>query len=140
LDYAGQRRLACDILMRDRDGAFSKAFEQVFKDHGVQVKPVGPRAPNLNAFIERWIQSLKQEALDHFLVFGKTHFDYIVSEYVAYYHECRPHQGLDNKLPPSPRGQPDDDAQIEALPLDPSKIQCEHRLGGILKHYYRNVA
>ena len=55
-----------------------------------------------NAYIERWIQSAQQEALDHFIIFGKTHFDYIVAEYVAYYHECRPHQGLDNKLLPLP--------------------------------------
>ncbi|MBN2477146.1 MAG: transposase [Pirellulales bacterium] len=94
----------------------------------------------MNAFIERWIQSLKQEALGHFLAFGKTHFDYIISEYVAYYHQCRPHQGLDNQLLPSPRGQPGDDDEGECLPLDPSKIKCEHRLGGILKHYYRNAA
>ena len=64
---------------------------------------------------------------------------YIVSEYVAYYHECRPHQGLDNRLLPSPHGQPDDD-ENDAVPLDPAKIKCEHRLGGILKHYYRDAA
>ena len=72
------------------------------------------------------------------MIFGKTHFDYIVSEYVAYYLECRPHQGLDNKLLPLPRGEPGD--EYEAIPLDPSKIKCEHRLGGILKHYYRDAA
>ncbi len=110
----------------------------MFKDQGIQVKPVGPKAPNLSAFIERWIQSLKQEALDHFLIFGKSHFDYIVSEYVSYYHECRPHQGLDNRLLPLPRGKPDD--ENDAIPLDPSKIKCERRLGGILKHYYREAA
>ncbi len=121
LDYAGEQGLVCEILMRDHDGAFSKKFDQVFKDQGIQVKPVGPRAPNLNAFIERWIQSLKQEALDHFLVFGKTHFDYIVGEYVAYYHEYRPHQGLDNRLLPLPHGEPNDDGGV--VPLDPSKIK-----------------
>ena len=65
-------------------------------------------------------------------------FDYIVSEYVCYYHECRPHQGLDNKLLPLPRGRPDEDD--ESLPFDPATIRCEHRLGGILKHYYRSAA
>ena len=138
LDYAGEQGLACEILIRDHDGAFSKKYDQVFKDQGIQVKPVGPQAPNLSAFIERWIQSLKQETLDHFLIFGKAHFDYIVSEYVSYYHECRPHQGLGNLLLPLPRGEPDD--EDDAIPLDPSKIKCEHRLGGILKHYYREAA
>ena len=138
-DYAGEQGLPCEIVMRDHDGAYSKPFERVFKDRGIQVKPVGPRAPNLNAYIERWIQSLKQEALNHFIVFGKKHFDHIVSEYVAYYHKCRPHQGLGNQLLSLPRGRPDDEDD-EALPLDPATIRCEHRLGGILKHYYREAA
>ena len=56
---------------------------------------------------------------------------------VAYYHECRPHQGLDNRLLPLPRGQPDDEGDV--VELDPSKIKCEHHLGGILKHYYREA-
>jgi len=55
---------------------------------------------------------------------------------MAYYNECRPHQGLDNKLLPLPRGEPNDDV----IPLDPNKIKCEHRLAGILKHYYREAA
>ncbi len=138
LDYTGEQGLACEILMRDHDGAYSKKFDEVFKDKGIEVKPVGPKAPNLNAYIERWIQSAKQEALNNFLIIGKTHFDYIVSEYVAYYHECRPHQGLDNRLLPLSHGKPNDEA--DAIPLDPSKIKCEHRLGGILKHYYREAA
>ena len=69
--------------MRDYDGKFCPAFDQVFKDRSIQVKLVGPQAPNLNAFIERWIQSLQQEALDHFICFGQEHFDHIVSEYVT---------------------------------------------------------
>ncbi|MBN2296605.1 MAG: transposase [Pirellulales bacterium] len=92
----------------------------------------------MNAYIERWIQLLKQEALNHFIVFGKTHFDYIVSECVAYYHDCRPHQSLDNRLLPLSRGEPDD--EDDPIPLYPSKIKCEHRLGGILKHYYHDAA
>ena len=136
LDYAGEHGLSCEILTRDHDNAFSEKFDQVFEKKGIQIKPVGPKAPNLNAYIERWIQSVKQEALNNFMVFGKTHFDYIVSEYVAYYNDCRPHQGLDNKLLPLPRGKPEDDT----IPFDQSKIKCEHRLGGILKHYYHDAA
>ena len=138
LDYVNEQGLSCEILTRDHDNAFSEKFDQVFKDKGIQVKPVGPKAPNLNAYIERWIQSAKQEALDHFMIFGKAHFDYIVSEYVSYYIECRPHQGLDNKLLPLPRGIPDDDGDV--VPPDSSNIKCEHRLGGILKHYYHDAA
>jgi len=41
---------------------------------------------------------LKHEVHGHFIVFGLAHFDQIVSEFVAYYHKCRPHQGIGNRL------------------------------------------
>jgi putative transposase len=125
--------------MRDRDGAFSAAFDQVFLDNDIRVKPVGPQAPNLNAFVERWIQSVKQEALDHFLVFGQEHFDFIVREYVDYYHDCRPHQGIGNVLLKTSDGIPGEEVP-EAILLQLAKIKCERRLGGLLKHYYRDAA
>lgn len=89
----------------------------------------------MNAFVERFIQTLQQEVLDFFIVFGEQHMDHIVSEALAYYHECRPHQGIGNILLPMPRGEPDKDA-TETLPLRLDKIKCERRLGGLLKHYY----
>jgi putative transposase len=95
------------------------------------VKKVGPQAPNLNAFIERWIQSLKHEALNHFIVFGLQHLDHIVSEYVTYYLECRPHQGIGNRL----IGEAPPETHVELRSLD--EIHCERRLGGLLKHYSR---
>lgn len=140
LDHAAEERLPCSIVTCDYDGKFSKAFNQVFKDRSIRIKRVGPQAPNLNAFIERWNQSLKHEALNHFVVFGEKHFDYIVSEYVAYYHQCRPHQGVGNVLLPrttsgsADRTTPDDDS---IKPLSLADVKCETRLGGLLKHFYR---
>ncbi len=131
LEYTAAEQLPCSIVTRDYDGKFSKAFDQLFKDRSIQVKPVGPRAPNLNAFVERWIQSLKYEALGYFIVFGKEHFDHIVSEYVGYYHERRPHQGLGNRLIGAKEG----DEPLPVVSLD--QVRCETRLGGLLKHYYR---
>ena len=144
LDHAAAEQLPCSIVTRDYDGKFSKAFDQVFKDRGIQVKPVGPQAPNLNAFIERWIQSLQVEALDHFIVFGQQHFDHIVSEYLAYYHECRPHQGIGNILLPRRNAQSANAADHAddsvSPPLELSDVKCDKRLGGLLKHFYRNAA
>ena len=98
LAHAKREQLGCKILMRDLDGKFSTDFHRCFSQHAIRVKPVGPRAPNLNAFVERWIQSLKHEALNHFIVFGRKHFDRIVREYVTYYLKHRPHQGIGNRL------------------------------------------
>lgn len=141
LDHAAAENLACSILTRDFDGKFSQPFVQVFKDRSIQVKKVGPQAPNLNAFIERWIQSMQQEALDHFIVLGERHFDHIVGEYVAYYHERRPHQGVGNvllpRLPCGPADGTTFDDEGAFRPLALADVKCESRLGGLLKHYYR---
>jgi putative transposase len=140
LDHAADERLPCTIVTRDYDGKFSKPFEQVFKDRSIQVKKVGPHAPNLNAFIERWIQSLKHEALNHFIVMGEKHFDYIVSEYVFYYRECRPHQGVGNVLLPRTTSESADETTLDddsIKPLSLVEVKCETRLGGLLKHFYR---
>jgi putative transposase len=82
LEHVRVEGMQCEIVMRDHAGAYRDSFENVFKLQNIQVKPVGPQAPNLNAYIERWIQSIKQEALNHFIVFGESHFNHIVREYV----------------------------------------------------------
>lgn len=144
LDHATAERLSCSIVTCDYDDKFSEPFKQVFEDRSIQVKRVGPQAPNLNAFVERWIQSLQQEALDHFIVFGEKHFDHIVSEYVAYYHDLRPHQGVGNVLLPLPRGETNDCAcgadESTSPPPTLADVKCEIRLGGLLKHFYRHAA
>ena len=76
----------------------------------------------------------KQEALDHFIVFGERHFDYLVAEYVEYYHTERPHQAMGN-IPltgdwPEPKDDPPEDVAVE----------CRTRLGGLLQHYERKAA
>ncbi len=92
-------------------------------------KPAGPQAPNLSGFVERWIESLKHEALNHVIVFGLAHFDHIVREFVAYDHECRPHLGIGNQLI----------ARTDSHPMSAigslDQVRCDTRLGGLLKHY-----
>jgi putative transposase len=122
------------VLLRDRDSKFVPAFDEVLRAEGVEVKAVGPRAPNLNAYAERWVGSVKRECLDHFVVFGEEHLRYLVTEYVAWYNERRPHQGKDNRplslvSPAEPVGG-----------FAAGDVACEERLGGVLKHYYRRAA
>ena len=104
------------------------------------------RPPNTVAFVERFIQTLKHECLDYFIVFGQQHMDYFVSEMVTYYHEERPHQSKDNDplIPAVPDGVPKKrkpkkcKSPPEAVLL--SQIRCRKRLGGLLKHYSRKAA
>ncbi len=125
--------------MRDRDNKFKNGFDKVIKDGGVKIHKTAHRAPNQNAFIERWVQSIGQECLDHFLAFGEKHLDYLVSQYVAHYHLERPHQSLGNEplLKMSSIDKPPDKNESS----NPAgSIKCQTRLGGLLKHYYRDAA
>jgi hypothetical protein len=96
---------------------------------GVTVVPVGPRAPNLNAFAERFVLSIKSECLDHFVVFGEAHLRYLVQEYLAHYHTERPHQAKNNE---PLTGDPSPPCQA---PSAARAIDRAHRLGGLLNHY-----
>ena len=119
---------------RDRDTNYRREFDDVLRGAGMQVKKNCFRSPNLQAHVERFIQSLQQEALDHFIVFGERHFDYLVTEYVEHYHTERPHQSLGNT--PLTGGWPTSDGDMP----DPDKVACRTRLGGLLKHYERVAA
>jgi putative transposase len=64
----------------------------------IEVTKTAFRAPNTNAYVERFIQTVQQECLDHFLIFGHQHFDYLVAEWLELYHTERPHQAMGNEL------------------------------------------
>jgi transposase InsO family protein len=86
-------------------------------------------ATNQNAVAERFVQSVQHECLDHFVVFGEAHLRHILSEYLAYYHQHRPHQGLGNR--------PLIGTELAAVETDRpvGEIVFEERLGGLPGHY-----
>jgi putative transposase len=87
------------------------------------------RSPNLNAFAERFVLSVKSECLDRIVPLGEAHLRAAIRAFVVHYHEERPHQGLDNEhIAPT----------TTSTGLGP--IQCRERLGGMLKFYYREAA
>jgi putative transposase len=131
LEHVEAEGMRCTHLIRDYDGMFGKGFDATLRDSDVDVKKVGPQASNMNAFVERWNQSIKQEALDHFIVFGQDHFNYLVSNYVDYYLHFRPHQALANK--PLKGTWPEEEEQ----PPPDGDIVCHTWLGGLLRHYER---
>ena len=71
-------------LMHDRDTKFTKEFDRTIKRLPAKVKHTVSWSPNTNAFVERFIQSLQQECIDKFLVFGEQHCDVLVREYCTY--------------------------------------------------------
>lgn len=118
------------ILLRDRDAKFGPDFDEVLRASGCHPKVLPVQSPMLNAFAERWIQSVKRECLDHFIAFGLDHLAYLIASWVAHYHEQRPHQGLGNRLIAGP--------DPPETPIGP--IRCRTRLGGVLKSYERVAA
>jgi putative transposase len=130
LQFVEGEGLKAEILMRDRDNMYVRDFDNAIKDVGIRIHPVAYRSPNQNAFVEQWIQSIKHECLNHFIVFGEDHFNYLISQYVEHYLAERPHQGLGNRLI---------DGELESA-SDEGEILCRQRLGGVLKHYYRAAA
>ena len=89
-----------------------------------------PRSPNLNAFMERWFKSLKSECLSRMIFFSQRSLENAVRQYIEHYHTERNHQGLANELI-----HPDGNVETVA-----GKIECRHRLGGLLKYYHRSAA
>ena len=80
-------------MIHDRDTKFCAAFKQMLDDAGVKRVPLPPRSPWLNAYAERWIQSVKTEVLSQMILFGERSLRHVLSEYIAHYHAERPHQG-----------------------------------------------
>lgn len=86
-------------VMRDNDTKFSAQFDEVFKTSGVEVKRTVPLSPNLRAHVERFIQSLKQECLDKFVIVAERHLNYVCREWRLHYNRERPHAARGH-LPP----------------------------------------
>lgn len=107
------------------------------EDVGLRVQWTDYRSPNTCAFVERFIQTLGQECLDHFVVLGERHVNYLVREFLEHYHLGRPHQSLENRtvVKKGYRRRTTDEAST--LPL--GDVACTTRLGGLLKHYYRKA-
>jgi putative transposase len=87
------------------------------------------RSPNLNAFAERWVRSIRQECLSKLILFGEASLRRALTQYIDHHHFERNHQGKGNALLfPSPK---------ETLSPKRSTIRCRERLGGLLRYYSR---
>jgi transposase InsO family protein len=118
-------------LIHDRDGKYGPAFRQLIDAAGVTRVPLPPRSPNLNAYAERWVRSVKEECLSRLILYGEASLRHALTQYVEHFHHERNHQGKGNvRLFPA-IGQ---DSACQG------PIQCRERLGGLLKYYAREAA
>ncbi len=117
-------------LIMDRDTKYTDDFRGYPDREGVKPVRCPVRAPNCNAFTERFVRSIKSDCLDRMIHFGEAWLHRVLREYVAHYHAERNHQGLDNRL-------------LEPLATVSSTnepVHCRERRGGMLNFYYREVA
>jgi putative transposase len=82
------------FLLHDNDRKFTDMFDTIFRSVGIKVIHLPWRAPNANAFAERWVRTVRQECLDKLLIFNEDHLQRVVREYIAHYNQKRPHQGI----------------------------------------------
>ena len=117
-------------LIHDRDTKYTKSFQTILE--AGQVKPVKlpARSPNLNAYAERWVRSVKEECLAKLILFGVGSLRRALDNYMPHYHEERNHQGKSNVLlfPQKTKSRAD------------AAIECHERLGGLLRYYHRKAA
>jgi putative transposase len=87
------------FLIHDNDRKFSKAFDAVFESEGFHVIQTPFRAPNANAYAERWVRTIREECLDHILIMNTNHLKRVLVEFSDYYNATRPHQGIVQQTP-----------------------------------------
>lgn len=117
------------FLIHDRDSKFCLSFRNILNQAGIKTLMLPYRSPNLNAFSERWVKTVKEECLSRMILIGEPMLRRVLAEYVAHYHGERNHQGIGNVIPfPDSRltrGSPQ------------GKVIKSSRLGGMLNYYYR---
>ena len=117
-------------LLHDRDTKFTQAFDGLLKASGVEPIVLPPRSPNLNAHCERFVRSIKEEALNHMVMLGEAALSYVIHQSLTHYHAERNHQGLSNQLiAPEP-----------GMVSYSGQVRRRERLGGLLRYYYRAAA
>jgi transposase InsO family protein len=122
--------LGTRYLLMDRDGKFCAAFRFLLEEAGVRLVRLPARSPNLNAHLERFLRSLKDECLDRMIFFGEGSLRRATGQFLAHYHQERNHQGLGNRLI-------EEGKETRRMT---GGIQCRERLGGLLRYYYREAA
>ncbi len=118
----------CRFLICDRDRKWSTAVRDLLEASGVRVIQTPFRAPNCNAYAERFVRSVKQECLDRMIPLGERHLRGALADFVVHYHRERNHQGLGNELI-------DGEGQHSS-----GHVRRRQRMGGLLSYYYRAAA
>ena len=117
-------------LIMDRDPLFTTSFRTMLKESGTKPVRLPSRSPDLNAFAERFVLSIKSECLNRIIPLGEKHLRNVIKAYMEHYHIERNHQGLGSSII-----HPD-----ENVGKSEGGVRTRSRLGGFLNYYYRIAA
>ena len=117
-------------LIHDRDPLFTTEFLNLLAGVGVKSVKLPPRSPNLNAFAERFVRTIKESCLEKVILFGEASLRAAIQNFTVHYHMERNHQGLANRLI-NPE---------TAHLINTGGVLKRQRLGGMLNYYYRAAA
>ena len=130
-------QVGAKYLIHDRDTKFCGRWQEVLNATGIETVAIPARSPNLNAFAERWVRTVKRECIRRCWFIGRGGLERALSDYCRHYNECRPHQSMSNR-PLT------DAAQVIQListgTFRASEVRCESTCGGVVRHYYRTAA
>ena len=129
-DPEGGALHAKQYLIIDRDAKYSQQFRSMIRDNGTRVIRLPPMSPNLNAYAERFVRSIKDECLDRMIFVGQASLRRAVDQYMDHYLAERNHQGLNNRLIRKSLSVAANDGVVHRRP----------RLGGTLNFYHRVAA
>jgi transposase InsO family protein len=87
------------FLIRDNDAKFGPAFAHLAQASGIRIIRTPVRTPRANAFVERFLGSIRRECLDHMLILGERHLHRVLCDYTRYFNRARPHQGVQQAIP-----------------------------------------
>jgi putative transposase len=124
-----ERQEPIGFLIHERDSKFTAAFDEVFRSEGIRTIHTPVRAPRANAFIERWIGTVRRECLDRILVVNRRHLERILPAYISHYNEHRPHRSL-HQRPPIQEALPGSETVVA---LD--RVRRRDVLGGLIHEY-----
>ena len=117
-------------LIDDQGKPFTKEFKETLASGGVKTLRLPRRSPDLNAYAERWVRTIKENCLDQMIMISETSLRRVVGEFVERYNTERAHQSLENKII---------EPKFDEIPNE-GEIECDSRLGGMLNYYYRKAA
>ncbi len=120
-------------LIHDRGSNFTRAFGKVFRSVNIRPLKLPARSPNLNAFAERFVRSIKHECLNQLILIGEGSVRRAIEQYLEHYHSERNHHGFDNMIPFPATGN-------EQSSNGEGRMVKSARLGGLLNYYHREAA